>query len=293
MGTQPEGREARRVPLREQLYLVLSTGLIGGVGGLILYSTGIGEELEGPFIKEEGLTPALINSLLLMVLLLAGAFILLFILVRLRRRSVFRLVAVSSFFAASLLVGEVYLAALLPPSPLTLALTWLLGLAATAIVTKRAESRVAPMVQVVVGALVGPIVTFMVTPTSVVLMLLAASLYDVYAVFRGPLRSIVEETAGGEGGGGDRGGSILTPLAVRLGAVMVGMGDVILYSAFSALALTSPYPSPIRLACVEAAVFLGVYATFRMLERRRAMPALPLPITAGVAAYAMAVLIGL
>jgi len=275
----------RRAILRAQLLLVACTSILGGLGGIAICLTGVESVIEGPFIKEEGLTPALLNSLLFVALLFAGALMILVILIKLRKASLLKLLASFSLSSAAFLVCEVYAYALVEEPAIAIDLLSL-GISALTLyaVLKHPLNPVSAALQLAVGSLLGPILAFMVAPLSLLLMLLAASLYDLYAVHRGPLKRVLEETSSR---GGRNAPPILSPLTVSLGGVTVGMGDVILYSSMIALSLTRPNLDFLRYVVVLAALYTGVYLTFKLLERRRYVAALPIPMLLSILAYTL------
>jgi hypothetical protein len=107
--------------------------------------------------------------------------------------------------------------------------------------------------------------------TTAVLLPSAFALYDVYAVFRGPLKQLVSVSP-----------TALGALSVRVGEFTVGMGDLVFYSMLPSLALF--YSGLQQSLLVIVSVDLGVAATLYMLRRRRLLPGLPIPIALGLAA---------
>ena len=63
------------------------------------------------------------------------------------------------------------------------------------------------------------------------------------------------------------------------------MGDVILYSSMGALALLSPRLDFLRFAIVLLSMLIGVHATLKLLEKRRYVAALPIPLSLSLATY--------
>ena len=274
----------RRAFLRAQLAILVSTGVLGGGGALLLHASGVAELLEGPFIKEEGVTPALLNSLLFIALLLSGA--LLMLLLAKFKLSLLKLMGSVALSTASFLVGEVYAYAVGLQPLMADALS--IGLAAITLylTLARPSNPASALLQITVGSLLGPILASMAAPTSLLLMLLAAALYDIYAVHRGPLKHLLREVLKSQGSSGaGRGPSPLAPLTVNFGGVAIGMGDVILYSSMGALALLSPRLNLLRFMVVLFSMLIGVHLTLRLLEKRRYVAALPIPLSISLATY--------
>ncbi|RLE98535.1 MAG: hypothetical protein DRJ57_03490 [Thermoprotei archaeon] len=274
----------RKAFLRAQLAILAGTGVLGGGGALLLHMSGVAELLEGPFIKEEGVAPALLNSLLFIALLLGGA--LLMLLLAKLRLTFLKLVGSAALSMASFLVGEVYAYAIRLQPLAADALSVTLAVATLYLTLMRPSNPASALLQVAVGSLLGPILASMAAPTSLLLMLLAAALYDVYAVHRGPLKHLLKEVLKTQGpADAGTGPSPLAPLTVNFGGVVIGMGDVILYSSMGALALLSPRLDFLRFAIVLLSMLIGVHATLKLLEKRRYVAALPIPLSLSLATY--------
>ena len=104
-----------------------------------------------------------------------------------------------------------------------------------------------------------------------ILLLVGMAVYDLYSVFRGPLRELAElmTTDTEEEEAEDTG-------------VIIGLGDIFFYSFLVAYshAILKPY----QLLVVMVVLFLGVLITFVLLFRYevRALPALPIPVLLSV-----------
>jgi len=250
----------------------------------VLHATGLSSELEGPFLREGGAAATALNVGIFVAMLLAGALLLL-VLLRLKPLAL-RALGYAVFALATFVVCEIYLAAVgLDPSSATVVAMASSALS-SALAAVRPSSPTTAAVQVVVGSLTGAMLTAMVPPTSMLAMLLAASLYDVYAVYKGPLQRLLQSLPRGEGGSRRASAGLLVPFAVDVGGLALGMGDVILYASLSSLALLTPQPDPARLAAVVAAGLVGVYLTLELLVKKRGYaPALTLPVLASAIAY--------
>lgn len=127
-----------------------------------------------------------------------------------------------------------------------------------------------------VGAEVGSFFASTLPLLTALMLPIVFSAYDVYAVFKGPLKQLI----------GMAPGIALTGMSVKAGEFTLGLGDVVFYSMLPSLALF--YVSlPVSLAVV-AAVDLGVLATLYMLSRSRLLPGLPIPMLLGVAVLTVA-----
>ncbi|MCX8180796.1 MAG: hypothetical protein N3E41_05435 [Thermofilaceae archaeon] len=266
---------------------ILANSLLGALGGLLLNASGLSEELEGPFIKKEGIEATLYNTILFVSLLLAGALLLL-VLIRIKV-SLLKVLGYIAFAMAVFLVSETYSLALgAEPNLATVASLILTTVTVFSLATKP-SSRVLAVIQVSVGSLTGSIIAAMVPPVSVLAMLSAAAAYDLYSVYWGPLKHLLERFVKPR----DPGENIvdppvpspLTPFAVNLGEVALGMGDIVLYGALSSLALLSPRLDFVRLLAVIVAIGTGMNFTLKLLKKKGYAPALPIPVLLSITVY--------
>jgi hypothetical protein len=109
-----------------------------------------------------------------------------------------------------------------------------------------------------------PILTAMILP-------LVFSLYDIYTVFRGPLRSLVTTLPMDS----------LSAVSSKIGDFSIGTGDTVFYAMVPALAY---YRFAISSAFVAlVAVDIGVAITLYLLSRAKLLPGLPIPMFLGMA----------
>ena len=105
---------------------------------------------------------------------------------------------------------------------------------------------------------------------SPVMILIGMALYDLYSVFRGPLRDLADVIVSrGEGRGEDIG-------------IIVGLGDIFFYSF--AIAYSYAVLGIIEAIVVIVILLVGAILTFMLLLKfeNRALPALPIPILSAV-----------
>lgn len=100
-------------------------------------------------------------------------------------------------------------------------------------------------------------------------------LYDIYAVFRGPLRQLVSAAPSGA----------LAGMSVRAGEFTLGLGDTVFYSMLPSLSMfyLTVADSIYTLIVVDA----GVVVTLYLLTRRRLLPGLPIPMFLGVLVFVL------
>ena len=128
-----------------------------------------------------------------------------------------------------------------------------------------------------VGAEVGSF--FATLPLATALLLpIAFAIYDIYAVFKGPLKSLI--------GTGEK--VALVGMSIRAGEFTLGLGDVVFYTMLPSLPLAQLVTrSSMTAAAIWGVVTLlvmdvGVVTTLFLLSKRRLLPGLPIPMLLGV-----------
>ncbi|TLX96931.1 MAG: hypothetical protein E6K89_03340 [Thaumarchaeota archaeon] len=142
----------------------------------------------------------------------------------------------------------------------------------------KASSRISSGVLALLSAEVGSYFASTLPLITALLFPIAFSLYDVYAVFRGPLRELVSAAPA----------SALGVISVKAGEFTIGLGDTVFYSMLPSLAI---YQLNILGAAVSvsaavvtiAAVDAGMVFTLYLLTKKKLLPGLPIPMVLGVA----------
>lgn len=111
-------------------------------------------------------------------------------------------------------------------------------------------------------------------PLMAILLAVVFAIYDIYAVFRGPLKQLVNIAPSGA----------FAAMSVKAGEFTVGLGDVVFYSMLPSIALF--YLHPINAVYTLVAVDAGVVLTLYLLTRRRLLPGLPIPMLLGICVLA-------
>jgi hypothetical protein len=129
---------------------------------------------------------------------------------------------------------------------------------------------VSTVVLSVVGAEVGTFFALTLPLATALALPLAFAAYDVYAVFRGPLKQLIGIDAK----------VALTGMSIRAGEFTLGLGDVVFYTMLPAVAF---WYSPFAAApyATMLAMDAGVAVTLFLLSRRRLLPGLPIPVLLG------------
>ena len=128
----------------------------------------------------------------------------------------------------------------------------------------------APLITGLLSAEVGSYFAAAIPLYTALILPLIFSLYDVYAVFAGPLRQLVT-TAPAE---------MMTAVTSQLGEFSIGTGDTIFYSMLPAVAL---YQYNLSFALwTLLAVDAGVVVTLYLLSKSKLLPGLPIPMALGL-----------
>jgi len=133
----------------------------------------------------------------------------------------------------------------------------------------------APLVTGLLSAEIGSYFASVLNLWTALLLPVVFSLYDVYAVFRGPLKQLVSVASA----------EVLAGVTSTLGEFAIGTGDTIFYSLLPALAL---YQFNLTVAlCTLVAVDVGVVITLMLLNRSKMLPGLPIPMALGLGTIAL------
>lgn len=135
-----------------------------------------------------------------------------------------------------------------------------------------------PFISLLTVGLSMTILVFFPTWTPLLIPLVLAA-WDIYAVFRGPLKRIVT---------GDKPSRLLSLLVARVGSTSIGLGDLVAYTLLVLFAIAR-FGSPVPLA-VGIAIVAGLGVTIWLLRtnRLKAIPALPIPVALAMIPIGMA-----
>jgi len=135
---------------------------------------------------------------------------------------------------------------------------------------KRRFLLLAPLITGLLSAEVGSYFASAIPLYTALILPLVFSVYDIYAVFVGPLRQLVSIAPP----------EVLTAVTSQLGEFSIGTGDTIFYSMLPALAL---YQFNLAYALYTlVAVDIGVIVTLYLLSKSRLLPGLPIPMAFGL-----------
>jgi len=266
--------------------------------------SGILREIESPFVKEEGVTP-LIHNLMTFGTMFVPVVVLVYLLVRKRKILVIKLIFTFSLAFTFAMITDLYLEALLVVLNvyeklyyLSFIFSTIAALQAIYIAFKEVPEFYEASICFTFGVAVGTFFANLLPLWSIIALSLLISLYDLYAVFYGPLKRLIElekEIVGhGTSGVGTPKAFLLRGMTIPLFGFRVGLGDIVFYSMIIASAYMNPKPSIIRSFITTTGVALGAYITLKILTKKgKAMPAMPIPSLISVSLLVISIALGL
>ncbi len=229
-----------------------------------------------PF-PEEGLGPAL--NALMIVTLMAGTAFLMYVLVKLKKFSIFRTVIQVAFGVLFLIMFFFYgfsVASLLDfnlnmiSAPI-IAVGVAITILALRELFRRHHDWKQTLVVLVVGGAVGAYMGNFIPTISAVMILLILCAYDVLTVYKGPVGKLVNEI----------GPDDMRGLSFTFKDLQMGLGDIVFYSMLQSH-MTIFFGLPAGLAATVG-LLTGVYVGLRVLEKRHTFPGLPIALLIGLA----------
>jgi len=262
-----------------QLGALAITGLNGPIYSAVVAST-------GPSYAPAGTSAT--GSVLNAIILVAAAFALtlgLLWLLRRKRVTSFKVVVFASVafsgFILTLVTADDFAIQYLPPAleiPFSFGGAALVVLLLLYIIFLKNRPWLSTLVLGLVGAEVGSFLAETLPSWTALALPIAFSLYDIYAVFRGPLKSLV----------GTAPGVALVGMSIKAGEFTLGLGDVVFYTMLPSLAYFQWGIGEALYAIV--AIDVGMVITLFLLSKRRLLPGLPIPMLLGISVIALRML---
>jgi len=269
------------------IYLVpILASLIFGLGCAYLLAP---QETGGiQAVPIPGDTPgASIGNGLYFVVLIALAATVFYVLIKRKNKRVIKGLIVLSMTTASLLLSVVYLLALFPYfdgvyyviAAVAVAITVLFDLAIF-----RLGSVSRNVVVVCLGGALGIFFAKYVPLSSAIVLLVFLAVYDVIAVYKGPVGKIANSS----------GLDMLQGLSFTFKDIQMGLGDLVFYSMMMGVMVFSFPQSILPTVTAVVGILAGSIITFFALEKKGIFPGLPFPIMLGLGAGLLtALLLGL
>ena len=269
------------------IYLVpILASLVFGLGCAYLLAP---QETGGiQAVPISGDTPgASIGNGLYFVILIALAASVFYVLIKRKNKRVIKGLIVLSMTTASLLLSVVYLLALFPYFE---GVYYVIAASAAAITVLfdlaifHLGSVPRNVVVVCLGGALGIFFAKYVPLSSAIVLLVFLAVYDVIAVYKGPVGKIAQSS----------GLDMLQGLSFSFKDIQMGLGDLVFYSMMMGVMVFSFPQSILPTVAAVVGILAGSIVTFFALERKGMFPGLPFPIMLGLGAgLATALFLGL
>ncbi len=215
------------------------------------------------------------NALYFVVLVAISATVF-YVLLKRRSKKIIKALIVVAMTTASLLLSLVYLSALSAFFPILNILVIPLSLVFTALFDLAIFrfGNISRNVSVVlIGGALGIFFGKFIPLYSAVLILAFLAVYDVIAVYRGPVGKIAQSSGGLDD---------LQGLSFAFKDIQMGLGDLVFYSMLTGVMFFTFQPNILPVIIAVVGIMAGSIITFYMLERKGIFPGLPFPIMLGL-----------
>jgi len=272
----------------EVIYLlpILASMLFGLVCAYLLAPQSTNGISAAPFTGNSPETP--IGNALYFVVLVAVAASVFYVLLKRKNQRVIKGIIVLAMTTAALLLSVVYLSALIPYFDGVYYAIIVMAIAIAAlfdIAIFQLGSTPRNVAVICVGGALGIFFAKFIPLPSAVLILAFLAIYDVIAVYKGPVGKIAEHSSGLD---------ILQGLSFSFKDIQMGLGDLVFNSMLIGIMFFSFQQSLLPITTALIGILAGSILTFYMLEKKGIFPGLPFPIMLGLAAGLItALLLGL
>lgn len=253
----------------------VATLVLAGVLSVVVISSQI--EVETLTAFPETPTGATLNTVIY-VATMAVVATLMYLLIKYGLERVFRLVLKFAVVLVSFALVNWYSNAFLTLAEIPSGPSDAISIFATIILTALLSyiiNRMSGALQIVavtaLGAMIGTFLGASIPTMTAAVLMLGLSIYDVLAVFRGPIKKIAERTELEN----------LSGATFTYRDLTVGLGDIVFYSMLASHAMFSF--GHIAYLTTSLGVMGGTFLGFKMLEKREMFPGLPLSLITGLA----------
>jgi presenilin-like A22 family membrane protease len=282
--TEQPKPEPQKIEQKEQdkfkfqiVYLVpILASLLFGLGCAYLIAPQQSEAIPVTPIPETTPGAPFGNALYFVVLIAISATVFYFLLKR-KNKNIIKGLIVVALTTASLLLSLVYLSAILAFFP-TIDNLWVL-IALSVVVAVlfdlsifRFGSIARNVAVVAIGGALGIFFGFSIPIYSAVIILVFLAVYDIIAVYKGPMGKIAAS-------GLDQ----LQGLSFSFKDIQMGLGDLVFYSMLMGVIFFSFIPNILPTVMAIIGILAGSIVTFFALEKKGIFPGLPFPIMLGLA----------
>jgi presenilin-like A22 family membrane protease len=292
--TQPEPPQNKPVEPKEDkfkfelsyLLPILASILFGLLCAYVMLPQDTGGVSVAPISEDTPGAP--IGNALYFVVLVAIAATVFYLLIKRRSKRIIKGLVVLAMTTASMLLSLIYLSAIVPYFEgvyyvligAAVAITALFDLAIF-----RFGGVYRNVVVICLGGALGIFFAKFIGLYSGLAILAFLAIYDIIAVYKGPVGKIAQESSGLD---------LLQGLSFSFKEIQMGLGDLVFYSMLTGVILFNFTASFIPVTTAIIGILTGAVATFYMLEKRGIFPGLPFPIMLGLSfGLVSALLLGL
>ena len=274
---KPEEKELDKFKFEIIYLLPILASMLFGLGCAYLLIPQQSEAIPVTPIPESIPGAAFGNGLYFVVLIAISATIFYFLLKR-KSKNIIKGLIVVALTTASLLLSVVYLSAILVFVPILDNLWVLIALSIVlAVLFDLAIFKLGSIARnvavVAIGGALGIFFGFSIPLYSAVIILAFLAVYDVIAVYKGPVGKIAQSS------GLDQ----LQGLSFSFKDIQMGLGDLVFYSMLTGVMFFSFLPNILPTIMAIIGILAGSIVTFFMLEKKGIFPGLPFPIMLGLA----------
>jgi hypothetical protein len=259
-------------------FLPIFLGLVAtGLLAFPIYNSGAPAAQVTPF-PGTSLSGASLNALIF-VLALGVSATAMFLLIRRGRMSFIRRMIKGALIIVSFAVAFWYSASLLS---LDISLLFLLSIGVAALIgfTVFGKGRIRQLLGVVaLSALTGVFLGYSIPLVTALVLVGALVVYDIVAVFRGPVGALAKAVDSGD----------LPGAMYSYGELTIGMGDLVFYSLVATTAMVTF--GLVSFLGAAVGILAGTYMGFRALSKYEMFPGLPFSLLLGVAGMLLPVLL--
>ena len=271
-------------PRLRHLYPVILSLTVTGLLGYPISNQIVPQAQVTPF-QGDSLSSAGLNALIFVIALGASATAMLLMVRRGRMKFIRSLIKVA-VLVVSFAVAFWYTASIFlvipnsPPDPLAtiIILGVSLGTAIAIALTIFGKTKKYQLIGItLIGALTGIFLGYSIGPLTALVLIGALVIYDIVAVFRGPVGALaktIEE--------GDLPGAVFT-----YGDLTIGMGDMVFYSLVATTALVY-FGGVLSFFGAAIGILAGTFLGFKALSKYEMFPGLPFSLLLGVAGMLLA-----
>ena len=213
-----------------------------------------------------------ISNAIYFVVIIAASATIFYLLIKWKSRKAIGILVIFAISAASILLSGIYLSALLSSIPNWAILGAFLTILITALVDFiifKVGGKAQSVVVVALGGALGVFLGYAIPLWSSVLILVFLAVYDIIAVYKGPIGKIA-----------DSGLDQLKGLSFSFKHLQMGLGDLVFYSMLCGTMFLKIGWFSYLFSLVG--IMIGSFITFRLLEKKQIFPGLPIPILLGL-----------